>query len=194
MQEATPVGFGGMAAIITKGLDVKILDDAIMGLPLDIANINSSKQVVISGASEALPEAETRIKKAFTNKKDVFVIRLKVSAPFHSRFIRPIEKDFASILHENRKYFDAQKAVNVTSNYTGTFHTGEYEDLIRSLTLQIGHTVLWKDNMVALARAAGEIYEIGPKQHLGDFFKTMNINCKSVISLTSAQAIMNSQS
>jgi len=190
MQEATPIGVGGMAAIIAEGLDIKALDDAIMDLSLDIANINSTRQVVISGAADALPEAEARIIKAFSDNKGVRIVRLNVSAPFHSRFMRIIEKDFASMLQENGKGWEPKKAVNVTSNYTGTFHTGLYEDLIQSLTLQLGHTVRWKDNMMVLAKAAGNIYEIGPGRPLRDFFKTLDINCQSVISLSSAQRIL----
>jgi len=192
MQEATPVGVGGMAAVIAESLDADLLQETIKDLPLDIANINSSRQVVISGAADALPEAESRIVKAFSDGKGVRFVRLNVSAPFHSRFMRVIENEFFKVLGEKGKGADASKALHVTSNYTGTFHTGLPEDLIQSLISQLGHAVRWKDNMAAVAGSAGRIYEIGPGRPLRDFFKTMDVECQSVISLSSAQRLWES--
>jgi [acyl-carrier-protein] S-malonyltransferase len=193
MQEATPVGAGGMAAVIADGLDVKILHEAIQWLPLDIANINSDRQVVISGAAAALPEAESFIKQAVGETKSLRFIRLNVSAPFHSHLMRSIEEAFSGVFKEKGKHLDPARAVHVTSNYTGTFHTDDCEDLIRSMTLQLGHTVQWRENMKAIAGASNRIYEIGPGRPLRDFFKTMDLECQSVISLASAQRIWERQ-
>ncbi|MDQ5988604.1 MAG: Malonyl CoA-acyl carrier protein transacylase [Syntrophus sp. SKADARSKE-3] len=187
MQEATPVGMGGMAAVISDGLDVNVMRKAIEDLPLDIANINSANQIVISGASDALPEAEARIMEALPEGKGGRFIRLNVSAPFHSRFMRVIEGPFAATLRERGRGLDAQKAVCVTSNYLGTFHTGDTEDMIGALTSQLGHTVRWSDNMAVIAGASNRIYEIGPGRPLKDFFKSMGVECESVISLTKAK-------
>ena len=189
MQDAVPVGVGGMAAVIAEDVPVASLQKAIHDLPLDIANINSLRQVVISGAADALPEAESRIMKAFSGSAGLRFVRLNVSAPFHSRYMRAIEEAFAQVLREKRKSLDCAKAVRVTSNYTGTFHTGVCEDLIQALILQLGHAVRWRDNMTAVAGAAGRVYEIGPGRPLRDFFRTMDIECQSVISLSSAKRI-----
>ena len=189
MQAAVPVGVGGMAAVIADGLDSERLQEAVGGLPLDIANINSVRQIVISGAADALPEAEARIMEAFSGASGFRFVHLKVSAPFHSRFMRAIEEAFSGILREKGKNLDAAGAVAVTSNYTGTFHTGERDDLLRALIMQLGHTVRWRDNMAAIASAATKIYEVGPGRPLRDFFKTMDVECQSVISLSSAQRL-----
>ncbi len=194
MQEATPVGIGGMAAIIAEALDAEMLREVIKDLPLDIANINSVKQIVISGSAEALPDAEAAIMKAFTNITGIRFVRLNVSAPFHSRFMRTIEEAFSLVFREKGKGLVPEMAVNVTSNYMGTFHTGLYEDLIQAMTLQLGHAVRWRDNMAAVAGAASRIYEIGPGRPLRDFFRTMDVECQSVISLSSAQRIWESAS
>lgn len=186
MQEAVPVGVGGMAAVIVEDLDQKALRDAIGDLPLDLANINSTRQIVISGSADALPEAESRISGAFPADRGVRFVRLNVSAPFHSRFMRVIEEPFAAVLRDQGKSLDAGKAVCVTSNYTGTFHTGDDADLIQALTAQLGHAVRWLDNMTCVAASAARIYEIGPGRPLRDFFKTLNVECQSVISLSSA--------
>jgi len=100
MQEATPVGAGGMAAVVAENLDVETLERTIRDLPLDIANINSDRQVVISGVADSLPEAESRIMQAFSDSRGLRFIRLNVSAPFHSRFMRTIEEAFARVFRE----------------------------------------------------------------------------------------------
>jgi [acyl-carrier-protein] S-malonyltransferase len=82
----------------------------------------------------------------------------------------------------------------VTSNYTGTFHTGSHDDLVRALILQLGHAVRWRDNMAAVAAAADHIYEVGPGRPLRDFFRTMEVECQSIISLASAQRIWEKKS
>jgi [acyl-carrier-protein] S-malonyltransferase/trans-AT polyketide synthase/acyltransferase/oxidoreductase domain-containing protein len=189
MQRATPVGVGAMAAVIAEGLDKDVLEKTIGDLPMDIANINSPKQIVISGSADAMAEAEARIMKTFADKAGLRFVRLNVSAPFHSRFMRTIEGPFTEVLREKGKGLDPSKAVSVTSNYTGTFHTGQYEDLIRSLTAQLGHSVRWKDNMAAVAGVTASIYEVGPGRPLREFFKTINVECQSVISLSTAQRI-----
>jgi len=61
MQEATPVGIGGMSALISRDLDIDMILEALRDLPIDVANINSANQVVLSGATKAMPEAEARI-------------------------------------------------------------------------------------------------------------------------------------
>ncbi|MGB4548271.1 MAG: acyltransferase domain-containing protein, partial [Syntrophales bacterium] len=40
MQEATPVGIGGMSALISRDLDIDMILEALRDLPIDVANIN----------------------------------------------------------------------------------------------------------------------------------------------------------
>jgi [acyl-carrier-protein] S-malonyltransferase/trans-AT polyketide synthase/acyltransferase/oxidoreductase domain-containing protein len=58
MQEAVPVGRGAMAAVISDNVDTEVVRQALKNLPIDIANINSANQIVISGDARAMPEAE----------------------------------------------------------------------------------------------------------------------------------------
>ena len=64
MQEAVPVGQGAMAAVIRKDLNARIILELLSHLPIDVANINSPNQIVISGRSKAMPEAEERLARA----------------------------------------------------------------------------------------------------------------------------------
>jgi len=77
MQEAVPVGKGAMAAIIGANIEsVKEVVSEVNGI-VNLANWNSSSQIVISGEKEAVEEAVEKI----SAPKSVF---LPVSAPFHS--------------------------------------------------------------------------------------------------------------
>lgn len=189
MQAAVPVGLGGMAAIIAEELDAEELEEALAGLPVDIANINSPRQIVISGDAGALPDAAVRIKDILGDDAACRFVPLNVSAPFHSRFMRPVEREFSGILKAASDCVNPQRAVAVTSNYTGRFHTRYREDLLCYLTYQLGSRVRWRENMEILAAEADEIYEIGPGRPLRDFFKTISVNCLSVTTLSAATRI-----
>ena len=61
MQQATPPGIGAMAAVIADNLDLDMVRQSIEDLPMDVANINSADQVVISGKAESMKTAEERV-------------------------------------------------------------------------------------------------------------------------------------
>ena len=189
MQEAVPVGVGSMAALISDGIDMDGLKKMLADLPIDIANINSANQVVISGEATAFAEAENRCKELFAEPKTHRFIRLNVSAPFHSRFMKKIEEPFTRTLKTYSPSFNAQNAPTVTSNFQGTFHTAAVEDVISNLVNQLSHSVLWRDNMQALAARAEKVYEIGPGRPLRDFLKTVGVNCESITGLTAAERV-----
>ena len=100
MQEAVPVGIGSMAAVISENIDTNMLKKLLENLPVDIANINSANQIVISGEANALPEIEKKMAEVFPTDKRYRFIQLNVSAPFHSRFMKKIEEPFSDTLKE----------------------------------------------------------------------------------------------
>lgn len=189
MQEAVPVGVGAMAAVIAEGIDAGALKAALADLPVDIANINSANQVVISGEAEALPEAGNRCRELFSGPKSCRVVPLNVSAPFHSRFMKKIEEPFREALNQISGVWNIQNAPAVTSNYRGGFHPADAGGVVNNLVSQLSSSVLWRDNMQALADRAGKIYEIGPGRPLRDFFKTIGVPCESIMSLAAAEKI-----
>lgn len=87
MQEAVPVGLGGMAAIL--GLsddDVRAAcAEAAQGEVVEAVNFNAPAQVVIAGHKEAIARA-CEIAKAKGAKR---ALPLPVSAPFHSSLLKP---------------------------------------------------------------------------------------------------------
>jgi len=187
MQEAVPVGEGGMAAVIRKDLNTRMIRELLFDLPIDVANINSPNQIVISGRSKAMPEAEERLAKALADENPTRFVALNVSAPFHSRYMHVIEEPFEEELACVRRQMKAENAVKVTSNYSGSFHSSNMEEVIDRLVAQLSGTVQWCENMRAIASKADTVYEIGPNRPLRDFFKTIGVTSVSLTTLSSAK-------
>lgn len=132
MQEAVPIGKGAMAAIM--GVDVERVIEVVEKVEgiVDVANLNSATQVVISGEKQAVEEAVEII----AAKKVKF---LPVSAPFHSELMRPAEEKLAVDLN-NIEFRDL--AFPVINNIEGAeVTTGEYARY--SLKKQVSRPVLW---------------------------------------------------
>ena len=187
MQEAVPAGTGAMTAVIAEGLCPEIVGSRIGGLTVDVANVNSDRQVVLSGEAGAIAEAESILLSAFSGLPPLRFVRLNVSAPFHSRLMVPILIPFARVLRDLGDRIDPVAATHVTSNYRGGFHSGTREELIESLVLQLSQTVRWTENMVCLSSCADSIWEIGPGRPLREFFRTIGVECTSVTTPSAAE-------
>lgn len=187
MQQATPVGMGGMAALIADTLDRDELSALLEDLPVDIANLNSARQVVISGETKGLAEAETRLTDILGARGAFRYVPLTVSAPFHSRFMEVIKEPFRAVLKDIESTIQPANAPSVTSNFTGGFHENSCEAIIDRLVAQLSGTVRWIDNMQALAEGGMSIIELGPGRPLRDFFKSIEVSCASVTTLASAR-------
>ncbi|MFP4160205.1 MAG: ACP S-malonyltransferase [Desulfobacterales bacterium] len=187
MQEASPVGQGAMAAVISKNLDVGKLRETLKDLPLDVANINSTDQVVISGRADSMDIARERISAAIGEDDSMRFIELNVSAPFHSRFMNAVRDKFREVLNALASRLNSCRAANVTSNYTGLFHAAATANVIEALVAQLSGSVKWRDNMYALAEKSQRIYEIGPNRPLKNFFKSVDVNCRAITTLAAAR-------
>jgi [acyl-carrier-protein] S-malonyltransferase/trans-AT polyketide synthase/acyltransferase/oxidoreductase domain-containing protein len=189
MQEAVPVGIGSMAAVISENIDINMLKKLLENLPVDIANINSANQVVISGEATALPEIEKKMAEVFPTDKRYRFIQLNVSAPFHSRFMKKIEEPFSHTLKEVGGDLNPQNAPKVTSNFTGSFHQNDVASIRGNLVNQLSNTVKWRENMLCLTANSQKVFEIGPGRPLCEFFKTIGVTCQSVTGLTAAKKV-----
>ena len=93
MQEAVPVGEGGMAAII--GVDrekiVEICQSVSAESPVQAVNFNCPGQIVIAGATRGVELAVEELKAAGAKK----AVILPVSAPFHSTLMKPAAEKLA---------------------------------------------------------------------------------------------------
>jgi malonyl CoA-acyl carrier protein transacylase len=150
------VSGGGMAAVIgiPPARIAEILASSEAGQRLDVANYNAFDQTVIAGPVadiEAVrPDFEAAGVRAFTP--------LKVSAPFHSRYMKAAMDEFDEYL--GRFAFSAP-SIPVISNVTAQPYPAD--DVRATLALQIGSSVRWLDSMVGLLdRGLTEFEEVGP--------------------------------
>jgi [acyl-carrier-protein] S-malonyltransferase len=149
----------GMAAVIglaPEQVETLITQWKTDGLPdLYAANINSPKQVVVSGSAAALEEAEKRFKEAGAKR----FLRLAVAGPFHSPFMGEAVEAFAPIL-DKIQFNDP--LIPLFSNVTGNQIKSGAEAKALALR-QIKEAVRWTDEEAALAGLEPEaIVEVGP--------------------------------
>jgi [acyl-carrier-protein] S-malonyltransferase len=149
----------GMAAVV--GLAPVQIEELIAkwsaeGLKdLYAANINSPKQLAVSGTAAALAEAETRFKEAGAKR----VIRLQVAGPFHSPLMSDAALAFAPVL-ETVTFRDP--VIPVYSNVTGGLIASGAE--AKKLALeQITNPVRWIEEEAAVAACGIKAcLEVGP--------------------------------
>ncbi len=186
MQEAVPPGEGAMTAVIADNLDIEWLRDMLADVPVDIANINSASQVVISGRADSMEIVHERLEQAGDEAGGLRFVPLNVSAPFHSRFMNAIKDTFREVLDQVAVKLRPEQARCVTCNYTGHFHAGKSASIIDALVSQVSGAVNWRDNMQNLAEKAQRIYEIGPNRPLKRFFQSIGIPCRSITTFSAA--------
>ncbi|BDT59907.1 malonyl CoA-acyl carrier protein transacylase [Massilia varians] len=87
MQDAVPVGQGGMAVVLGLGADEvrAVCLEAAQGEVVEAVNFNEPTQIVIAGHAAAIDRA-CEIAKAKGAKR---AMKLAVSAPFHSSLLKP---------------------------------------------------------------------------------------------------------
>jgi malonyl CoA-acyl carrier protein transacylase len=147
---------GGMAAII--GMEPariqEILETSDEGRRLDIANFNSFEQTVIAGPTADIAAVKPQFEAAGVR----LFVPLKVSAPFHSRYMREPQVEFAVFLTNHRF---ASPAIPVIANATAAPYAA---DAVRdTLARQIGSAVRWLDSMLLLLdRGVTDFEEVGP--------------------------------
>jgi [acyl-carrier-protein] S-malonyltransferase/trans-AT polyketide synthase/acyltransferase/oxidoreductase domain-containing protein len=186
MQQAVPAGTGSMVAVIARAPATSGLAEALADLEVDVANLNSPDQVVLSGSGPALEQACARVEQ-FLHGVEHQLVPLQVSAPFHSRAMQTVEAEFGEALEEASPHMRPERASVVTSNLTGRFHLPELAPMLEALRRQIRGTVDWIANMRSLSAAATEIVEVGPHRPLRGFFKSIGRDVMSIVSVRTAE-------
>jgi malonyl CoA-acyl carrier protein transacylase len=157
---------GAMAAIIGPDLArVRAILDGAGLAAVDIANINSDSQHVVSGLHEDIERCEAAFVAAGAR-----YVRLNVSAAFHSRYMREVERAYAEFtaglaaagrLHPLR--------APVISNRSARPHPRE--GWLPQLIEQISHPVNWYESMSwLLAQGDVALQELGPGEVLTGLF------------------------
>lgn len=126
------------------------------------ANMNSTKQTVVSGTFDALAKVEEAAKAAGARR----AVRLAVAGPFHSPLMQKAAEEFEKVL-ANVTFNDPK--IHLFSNVTGKEVT-KGEDAKKSAVLHLTHSVLWTDEEAVLANVisveggvdAWAAIEVGP--------------------------------
>lgn len=170
MQQAVPLGVGGMTAVIGLDADTvaQICADASTGeYKASVANDNCPGQLVISGHVEALEKAEELAKKAGAKR----ALRLPVSAPFHCPLMQPAGDRLAEALSEIS--FKAP-SFKVLANVDASAYEAA-SDIPLKLTRQVSEPVLWQDSIRKLENLGVEKFiEVGPGKVLAGLIRRIS--------------------
>ncbi len=176
MQEAVPVGQGGMVAIMK--LDYEKVREICAQTGAEIANYNSPEQIVISGPREAVLRAKG-LAEAMRGKG----IELAVSAPFHSSLMKPAEERLKPEIE--RVKFSAPR-FPIISTVSGEPES-DPQKIQELLTRQITAQVRWADYVLRLkSLGVTRLVEIGP----GDVLTKLNKRIDKEIEALSFTQVM----
>ena len=173
MQEAVPVGQGGMLAVLgckTEDINSYIIQLKNKGV-CEIANDNAEGQIILSGNIETIEEIKNILKE---NKKKC--ITLPVSAPFHCSLMNSAAaKMKQKIDNTNFKQPDCEIISNVTS-----LPTNNPKEIKNLLFKQIYSKVKWRESILFMgSKKVNDFIEIGPGKVLTGLVKRIMPNSKS---------------
>lgn len=166
MQEAVPLGSGGMLAVL--GLDVEAVRRVCAGAAtagvLEIANYNCPGQIVLAGEIAAL-EAAVPLARAEGAKK---CVPLAVSGPFHSSLMRNAAERLAVVLAETEIY---DPKIPIVSNVSADYL--RWADEVRTALLrQIYNPVRWEESVRRMIEDGVQVFvEVGPGRVLSGLVK-----------------------
>lgn len=147
MQAAVPAGKGGMAAII--GPEIRAVEEIVReararvaGEVIEIANHNSTSQIVISGTARGMDVAMEVAKERGAKR----ALPLAVSAPFHCSLMAPAAEKMRAALAEA----DMQApVVPVVANVNAEF-VRDMDAIRELLVAQVTGMVRWVDTILAM--------------------------------------------
>lgn len=166
MQEAVPLGVGGMAAIL--GLDKEKLPLIIQKTKeygiVEVANYNSPEQIVLSGEMKGLKVACEEAVKLGAKK----AVPLSVSAPFHSSLLssagEKLKNELSKVdIRETQKKFISNVDAKLSSNR---------DEIKPKLVNQVSNSVLWQQSVEYMINEGVDTFvELGPGKSLSGFVK-----------------------
>lgn len=172
MQEAVPIGVGGMAAIVKLADEEveEICREAAEDSIVECANYNCPGQIVISGENKALDRA-IKLAKSRGGK----AVKLQVSGPFHSSLLKEaavnLEKELEKVMVN---YPD----IPVYCNVTGKKYK-ENDDIKELLKEQVNSPVLFTQIVKDMINEGVNVFiEIGPAKTLSSFVKKIDKNAE----------------
>jgi [acyl-carrier-protein] S-malonyltransferase len=175
MQEAVPVGTGGMAALIGPTVEEvrAICEEAAQGEVVSVANINAPGQIVIAGTKAGIERAIEIAKKRGVRR----ALPLAVSAPFHCDLMKPAAKRLEPLLEAaNFKDLWVSLVSNVDASPIGTA-TAVRNALLR----QVASPVRWVESVQKMiAMGVQRFVEVGPGSVLTGLIKRIDGNVELI--------------
>lgn len=166
MKEAAEKYPGGMLAVIGLTLE-KLRDICEVVKPIgsvEIANHNSPTQVILTGEQEALKKAAELSKKEGSR----LTVPLKVSGPWHSRFMREAQMEMETVL---LGCMIQRPSIPVIANVTADASV-DPQQIKANLVQQIASPVLWASSMEKLLREGYTTFiEVGPGKVLSGLMR-----------------------
>ena len=187
MQEAVPVGKGGMLAVL--GSENEEIEDCIKKIKskgvCEIANDNAPGQIIVSGNIELIQELQNILKE---NKKKS--IMLPVSAPFHCSLMNAAATNMKSKI-ENVNF--TKPNYEIITNVSAS-PTNDPAEIKKLLVEQIYSKVRWRESILYMANQnITEYLEIGPGKVLTGLVKRIlpSANSSSINSIEDIKNITN---
>ena len=148
---------GSMLAVMGKveklEADVAEFPDVVM------ANLNSKKQVVLAGPTDSILKAHDALK-----EKKYTVVKLPVSAAFHTPLVGHAQKPFAKAIREVK--FNKPQ-IPVYSNATSKAYPSAAKTIQKQLESHILNSVRFREEIENIHQDGGRIFiEFGPKNVL----------------------------
>ncbi|MBP2072517.1 ACP S-malonyltransferase [Thermoanaerobacterium butyriciformans] len=174
MQNAVPIGIGGMAAII--GLDNETVENICYDVKdvgiVEPANYNCPGQLSIAGEIKALEKA-VELAKVKGAKKAVM---LPVSAPFHCCMLK--EAGF-KLEGDLKQIYTYDMSVPVITNVTADYL--KMDEVKKMLVRQVSSPVLWEQSIRRMIEDEVDTFiEIGPGKTLTGFMKRIDKTKKAL--------------
>jgi [acyl-carrier-protein] S-malonyltransferase len=165
MHEAGLKNPGSMLAVI--GLDEETVKDISFRSGAEISNINCPGQIVVSGAAQALAEADKLAK----TKGARAVIPLKVSGAFHSALMEPALAEFSKVV-SNVKF--QPPVIPVISNVTAR-PLPDVNSIKEEMVKQLRNCIQWQRSVEYMMHSGvTTFYEIGPGRVLSGLIRRIN--------------------
>lgn len=161
MQEAVPVGQGGMAVVLGLTADAvrEVCLEAAQGDVVEAVNFNEPTQIVIAGHTAAVERA-CEIAKAKGAKR---AMKLAVSAPFHSSLLAPAS---ARLREYMAKLSFAAPQIDVINNVDVAV-LNDPEAIKDALVRQAAGAVRWVETMQKMAAdGVTQVIECAPSKTL----------------------------
>ena len=153
MQRAVPVGMGLTAVIL--GLDIETVRDICEKNNCDVANDNSTGQVVISGAKEVVEKTMEDAKSAGARR----AMPLALSVPVHCR----LQENAAEEMRDALANTEIKTPIAPLISNKTCSPISDPDEIRAALVYQMTHGVRWRESVLAM-RDLGiqETIEVGP--------------------------------